>query len=496
MLTTRFTMRCLWRSLSLRNTMTTPPVQNKNTKHALLGKMKNSSLYFFCALAIAMLAVACKKEESNIGANLAPDGDKLNVFTYEVPLQFKTIYEDSLATSGFAALLAGSYYDPIFGRTSAALATEFKLETAIDFGINPHIDSVVLSMEYLPSNLLPCYGDAGKLNGAQRFSVYELTETLSTDSTYYSAHHPQYSTLLGEKVFVPNFTDTVKYVRNTTTIKENPQLRIKLDANRFQNLLASNSYTSTDAFYSAFKGLYILPNSDGFQSTSQGAILRFNAATDRACRIRIFYQNAETDTSTNEPFKYADLVVMTGTRRYQVYNHAYNGTEAQTAIQAGTAAQKLYVQGIAGVKTKIILPNFDTIADFISQGIYVVNLAELVIPVDETTYSSVFPVCSSLSIAVPSDDAAYANMTDPPSSKTPIADAVDIPASYYGGVYDPDKKEYVFRISLHMANILNKLITNKGLYLVCGGSQTVPQRVVISNTAGSKIHLRLTYTKI
>ena len=450
-----------------------------------------------------MLAVACKKEESNIGANLAPDGDKLNVFTYDVPLQFKTVYEDSLATGGFAALLAGSYYDPIFGPTSAALATEFKLETAINFGVNPRIDSVVLSMEYLPTNLLPYYGDVSKLNGAQRFSIYELTETLSTDSTYYSNHNPQYNpTLWADKVFIPNFKDSIKYVRGTTTIKEAPQLRIKLDSTivvtRFKQMLDNGAFVSTDALYNAFKGLYIKPNSDGFQNPGQGAILRFNGATDKACRIRIYYRNAITDTSSTEPYQFADLVMLTGTRRYQVYKHNYNGTEAQTGIQAGPAAQKLYIQGLAGVKTKIILPDFDTIAPFATPGTYVVNVAELVIPVEENSFSPIFPVATSLSIAAPSSDSAYANIENPPNDKTPIADAGNsiIPSSYFGGGYDADKKEYVFRIPLHIANILNNIIANKGLYLVNGLAATVPQRVVIANTANRKITLRLTYTKI
>lgn len=474
--------------------MATPPVHNNSISQSFLGKMKHTSLFIFSALFIAF-ASGCKKEESNIGANLVPDGDKLNIGAYEIPLQFKTIYEDTLATTKLSTIQLGSFNHPVFGSSSASVAAEFKLLNTVDFGPNPVIDSVVVSLNYLAANNYMPYGDITKLGGAQRVKVYELTEELNSDSTYYSGRVPQYNNavLLGEKVFVPDYKNGYSFPQGEDTITESAQLRIKLNAaglSKFQSLMSNSAFSNVDNFYTFFKGLYITPD-NGYQSSNQGAGLMFSA-TERNCRIRIFYRNDASTTAS--PYQYAELVTLGDTRRYQVYTHNYSGTEVASGIALGTAAQKLYLQGWGGVKTKIILPDFDTIAAFAPPGSYVVNLAELVVPVEENSISTTFLPAQQILVAAPSVDSKYEGVENPPN--TLIDDAIKIPSSYYGGTYDKDKKEYVFRISLHMANILNKIIENKGLYLVANQAFLYAQGTVISNTADRKIRLRVTYTKI
>lgn len=445
----------------------------------------------------AALLYSCKPDESDIGAGLIPGQDQLNTLVYEVPLQSKTVLDDSALVYskgvGVGTLLAGSYVDPVFGKVSTGFAAEFApFVASATFGKPDsfQIDSVVLSLEYVSgTGTKAYYGDVSKLRGAQRVKVYRWNEEISDTAKYYSNHNVQYSTLLGEKTFVPNFS-TVTWSEDTLTTTEPAQLRIKLNAdavNLFKN--ANDSMADRTTFYKYLQGLYVVAD-NGFQQPGDGAILRFNAA---ACRIRVFYKN-NTNTTSN-PFDFLDFVSTAATRKIALFKHDYNNTQVQQAIQAGFAADKLYLQPLAGVKTKVILPDFDTIPEFADTNAnYVVNRAELVIPADVMGYSFYYTVPNSLVAYAVNPDALYDNVINPPGLL--VRDYTDVSQYYYGGTYDATNSEFVLRISLHLSDILNRKIKDKGLYLATDFPNTEAKRLIIANETGRKIRLRLIYTKI
>jgi hypothetical protein len=105
-----------------------------------------------------------------------------------------------------------------------------------------------------------------------------------------------------------------------------------------------------------------------------------------------------------------------------------------------------------------------------------------------------FPVEASI-VVMPDTAAKYSALENAPNAN--IRDLSDVTQYFYGGAYVPASKEYIFRISLHVSDLINRrLKQNKGLYLVSGLGGYLADRVVLSNTPNRKIRLRIIYTKI
>ncbi|UPT68805.1 MAG: DUF4270 domain-containing protein [Sphingobacteriales bacterium JAD_PAG50586_3] len=464
--------------------------------------MKTPSLYSFVLLFLAVMLFSCKPDETDIGSDLIPGEDQLNMFTYEAEVGAQTVREDSLSVFAndvsLSTFLLGSYVDPLFGKVQANFAAEFTPSTSnFTFGTNHVIDSVVLSLEYFTTNTY--YGDITKYRGAQRFKVYQLNEDIVSDSltTYFSNHNVQYKpTLLGEKTTVPNITAGFTWKEDTLSVPEKPQLRITLDKNDiakniFQNANPADLASGT-AFYNYFKGLYVVAD-NGYQKSGEGAILRFNA-DDNFCRIRVFYHNdASTDTN---PFDYYDFQVKKTTRKLNIYQHNYKNTQLlQDMLYGGTNANRVYAQAMGGVKTKLTLPNFQQLPEFSdTTATYVINKAELIVPVDNDAYSYFYPLPNGLILYAANTDTTYNNLINPPNKL--IRDYLEVSQYFYGGQYNKDKQEYIIRLSLQMSDIINRKIKDKGMYLGVELPSITANRVVISNSPERKIRLRIIYTKI
>jgi hypothetical protein len=157
-----------------------------------------------------------------------------------------------------------------------------------DFGDASQIvlDSFVLALEYAGY-----YGDLS----AQTFEIYELSESLSIDSNYYSFS----SKSVNSSNLVPIGMGTIVPKPNQASIvggdSLDAQLRIHLDTNFAKSLIleASNggtTFSSNETFLTFFKGLYVKTNNPT-QANGQGAALYFNL-NDAASKLTIYYKLA------------------------------------------------------------------------------------------------------------------------------------------------------------------------------------------------------------
>ncbi|HEY4799203.1 MAG TPA: DUF4270 family protein, partial [Bacteroidia bacterium] len=223
----------------------------------------NKFVRYFTIAAFIAFAFSCKKKTpENIGLPLLPGTDLLNAqYTDTLTLVAHTVKDDSLLMfnpyNKPALQLLGNMNDPIFGITKASIFTQFALSvTNPAFGTNPLLDSAVLSFAYYTNR---SYGNLSS-SSPQKFDVYELSESLNYDSTYYSNKLKQYYTTqqIGSTTVVPDIKDSVLV---GTPPKLPPQLRIKLSKVMFQNFLDNPTYTSTYAgdvnFQNVFKGIYV-----------------------------------------------------------------------------------------------------------------------------------------------------------------------------------------------------------------------------------------------
>lgn len=240
---------------------------------------------------ITLLAVvACKKKESTLGNDVLDPNWLLNstqVDTFQ--LTTFTIAEDSLISDNPAYAVLGSYNDPKFGKVEASFYTQVVLS-----GLNPNfgdisaitVDSLVLGLEYADY-----YGELSP----QTVEVYQLTEKLHVDSTYYSFQDKAHSST---NLVVPGYETFTPTPNGETIIGEDTvdaQLRIRLNnslATQLINESASGgtNYSSIDNFMSYFKGLYVKVN-NGAQLSGKGAVFYFNL-NDPLSKMTIYYTQA------------------------------------------------------------------------------------------------------------------------------------------------------------------------------------------------------------
>ena len=124
---------------------------------------------------------SCNRPETEIGLGYA-EADLLGLSqTDTLTLRCRTVREDSLQSNNLSTAVLGRMFHPDFGWHTAGFVTQFRLSAPdIDFGTNPLIDSIYLSLRYTGDS----YGELSP----QTIEVYELEDSLRYDSTYYSNH--------------------------------------------------------------------------------------------------------------------------------------------------------------------------------------------------------------------------------------------------------------------------------------------------------------------
>ena len=242
-------------------------------------------LFLFGIMSIAL--ISCKKKEYQLGSDLIDQENLLqgtSMDTFDI-ISY-TIIEDSIISDNASNVLLGSYNDPYFGELSSSFYTQLRLA-----GVDPNIgdpstiviDSFVLGLEYL--------GYYGELDD-QTFEVYELDESLSLDSTYYS-----FSSLANKGINLVPFENSVISPKpfEPTIVGDDSlsaQLRIYLDTNLARTLITeatsgSSTFSSNDEFLEFFKGIYITTNNSA-QTQGEGAAFYFDI-NDPSSKATIYF---------------------------------------------------------------------------------------------------------------------------------------------------------------------------------------------------------------
>jgi hypothetical protein len=148
---------------------------------------------------------------------------------------------------------------------------------------------------------------------------------------------------------------------------------------------------------------------------------------------------------------------------------------------------KIYLQSLAGVKSKILLPD---VGKLISNGDIVVNKAEIVFSAAEKSNSD-FPLHEQLFL-VNIDSAGKSGF---------VADQLE-GSAHFGGKYSSTTGTYSFNITRHIQQLLIKEKSgngsNYGLFLVGGGAGINANRTIIygSENNSGRIKLRVSYTQL
>ncbi len=434
----------------------------------------------FMILALTILS-SCKKDPYSIGLALLPPTDTLNIRMNDTStIVAYSLLQDSIRTDKATTGILGSLMDPAFGKTTASFYSQFYLSAeGISFGTNPLLDSLILVLYYTGS-----YGD---ISSIQNVKVSEISEDFFYDSTYYSNKRLQtYSNILANLSFKPRPSDSLII----DTVKVAPQLRINL--NHFSNYLGNkilyapaSALATSLAFVSFMKGLDI----ETSPVYSGGALLSFDM-TNSVSKLVIYYHNNEGDslhfdmpiTSECAYFnridhnKYLDA---SPDFKKEVLNH-----------DTVTGRNKLFLQGLSGVWTKVRLPyikNFE-------KGHPIAIHNALLIVKDYETDTTLQPP-QLLTIIKRDSVGNISNLID-----------YDEGAGYYGGTYDKTKRTYSFRITRHLQQVILGVTKNYDLFLMVNDPTVnvlTPNRVILNGTrpllpvvSSDRIQLQIIYTRL
>ena len=382
--------------------------------------IRSIALFFLCFFAI----IACKKKEYQLGSDVIDPSSILSGTSIDTfSLVTYSILEDSVISDNPANVVLGAYQDPIFGNYKASIYTQLRLA-----GVDPNfgdpslivIDSFVLALEYVGY-----YGDLDP----QTFEAYELEESLSLDSTYYSfSSIPHSATNL-----VP--TDKATITPNTsspTIVGEDslaPQLRIHLDTNLARSLITeatsgSTTFSSNDEFLSFFKGLHIKTNNPA-QSQGEGAALYLDI-NDPSSKATIYFRQE------GEPTTY-DLLINSDCADFTKVLIDQIGSDVEQVIIDSTQGQDTYYAQAFGARAALSIPGLLDLPQNI-----IIHRADLSLPIQfQTGYK--YQPGSNVSVATRVDSLSQGLIN------------VGIV-----GVYNPTQKSFDLNIRDYVQSIVNK----------------------------------------
>jgi hypothetical protein len=406
-------------------------------------------------------------EPDVIGIDLQPGSEQPGLRTDTLVVEAYTVQEDSLVVWSplknlieLPTLFLGSFNnDPYTGTSYAGFVTQVRLGNTITsstFGGVTSPDSVVLSFLYR--------GLEGDSNAVHAISVYELTEKLIPDSTYYSSRILAKGNLLGHTQLIPNLKDSVV----VDSVKLPPMMRIHLDnalGSKFMNDYIANpaTFASNAAFADYFPGLILVDSTVG-----TGSILNL-PTTSGYHRLTLYYG---TD-------KQYEFVIDANAVRFSLFSHS-PPPNALDNLQDDS----IVVQSMAGLKDSLFIRNMNALFD---DGPVAISSARLIFKVQDNTTGNNMSAHNNLLIF--GSDSVGRNVT--------TADAIET-GSYYGGTLNTTTNEYTFNIGRYMQQTLTRLANggtpDYGLFLVAGGSTSNARRTVLKGK--TSIRLVVTTTQL
>ncbi len=412
---------------------------------------------------------SCKKPDA-VGLAIDPTEVINGTLLDTVSIVANTLRDDSVATTNltnssgvFIAPLA-YYKDPVFGVTEANVAMSIGTPLSVAF-TKPTgtvtVDSAVLVLRYAQHGF---YGDTSSTR--YKLNVYQLAEQ-PLNQTYYNTKVWSYNpTIIGTGTFNARPSDSVKVLQIITggrdTIKKlQPQIRIPMNTAFVRsNVLLTDSLKliGTEAFKRYFKGLYL--TFDKAQTTG-GYGGNFYLRTD-SCQLNIYYKNT---SSTGVIDTVMASFPASGNFASNI-KHDYTGTVIPAALSNTKSAETVYMQGLAGLRTKIAFPSLATSVHQIL-GNATLNRAELIVtPVAGT---QLYPFLPAPRLTMYRYNIAKQRVELPDATtadkRTYGLSLVNNYLGTFGGFYNATKNEYHFILTSYISDLISGKTIDYGTFL-------------------------------
>lgn len=453
------------------------------------------------ALGILIFAIllgnACNKP-SNIGEDLLPDGDFIDVlFTDDLELSTSTIEGDMVQTYTATLSQQLSYYlcgrldDPICGESTSEIITQFGFNNKPALN-EPVLDSIILLLDYAPSL------HAGDIEHPQSFDVYRIEQDLFSTNTYLSTDTFE----IGERIggienFIPRVDENTlvsfPYYDSSNVLQSRdslvtPHLRIPLDMSFGDSVLAFVGDTTlfglSDEFTQFLKGVNIRPHDDN------DAMLRFDLRSALS-EIRLYYHESDTIVS---PYRTKEIAfpIRTTSVKALTFEHDFESAVVSEFLDTTSTLQDFtFIQSMEGLGTRVEFPGLEALQDI------VINQAELIITVVRDSDLDKFPLPERLAAFQRNADGSLNAIQD-------VINAVEINGNLFGGaqtdaVRNGEKiTQYRMFATSFLQGIVDKEYDDNAMYILPFDRGEQATRVVLGGSSHDQypIELRLTYTKL
>ncbi|MEP6614238.1 MAG: DUF4270 family protein [Mucilaginibacter sp.] len=443
---------------------------------------------------------SCKNQDTiGLGVNSQTQVNGIMVDTSTIVVN--TVKEDSVVTSGLTKAPLGYFQDPIFGTTESNLAASLSLPGTTGYSLPSgtiSIDSTRLVLHYVDG----FYGDS--VASSYKLNLYQLQEAYNVNTGYYASKVWKVNpALLGSITFKARPHDSIKITniingKPDSLIKVPAQIRVPIDNNFIiTNFFNASSATlaSNSVFQNAIKGLYL--TLDKAQTTGAGGTFMLSNAdsVNVYCKIT---NNGVIDTTTIKlPISQVAASI----------THTYSTTINAELGNTTTSGNVFYLQGLAGLRTKISFPNLlaNLRSSLATTGEDIVlNRAELVITPAPGSYTQYRPLPK---ITIYKLDIAHQRVL---LQDATLSDSRSLGVGSFGGFYSSKTNQYHFIITAYLQDLLLKKTSDYGTYIApvdtlnrssvdFTATPSIAARSVVvgsDKTSPYRIKLNIIYTKI
>jgi len=433
------------------------------------------------ALMIGIIALAfasCKKSPETIGNGLISESDYIDVHHTDTAAIVCHSYFDSIATSNATYALLGAMKDPVFGATEAGFYTQFRPSVAgQSFGNNPVMDSLVLQL-----CVSGYYGDTMAMQTAHAFV---LTDSLMTDSTYYSYSWVAFDNtdVANGYQFSPRPRTKVNVIGTDTIAHAIVRIPLSQDLGNYLMTLDTTAYSRPDLFKQHFKGLFVTCD----PVSTNGAITSFTLTNNTYTLLQLYYHDAATP---DKPMRY-NFFVTSSDVYFNHFEHDYSQGSPEFVNQMIGNQHELgqsavYLQTMGGVRTWLKFPNLSHWTDSLDGCHLVVNEAKLVLPASSVLTDSIFKAPSNfILLGFNADSTTYL-----------LPDYYE-GTGYFGGTFNTSNQSVTFRITEYIQSVILEKRDNNGICLGINGTAYNAQRLVINGPESNemeKMKLEVTYS--
>lgn len=427
---------------------------NKNMNNNFIRNLKPKSLFrliiSIIPLFIILISISCEEERNSLGADLMPDGDKINYY-YDTTIEFiGNVYErEPYSTTNLDLYPIGVIDDYWGGVLDAKYVGQFYPEKFTD---DLDVENINIDSAYFYLSLDTIFGSE---ENDIDLNVYRIDIPIDEDSTYYSDFN------------FDNFFLMKRLISTNSKIQGDSLLSFKLDEEYYKLFtLSGDDINSSDSVFDAkFKGIGIETNS----YSNEGKMFIANFKSDYS-RIVLYYNDT---LELNYNFEDG--------KKVGCFNRDYNSGKVNDYLtnEDSLNDEYMFYQRINGISSKIKINDYLKV--FNPDSLYTIINAELIVPIFKDENYNNYPK--------PNNFYLYYHDID---SDSTLVTVEDYGADDYGGYYD-NIASYRFNITQHLKNLIKGEVKDSYLNIAIKDTKAYPYRVIFKS--GDEIKLKVTYTK-